>query len=44
MIAGRTYEEIIERYERKINDPRLTRTGKTSSKIIKEFLGKLSVP
>ena len=38
MIAGRTYEEIIERYERKINDPRLTRTGKTSSKIIKEFL------
>jgi len=38
MIAGRTYEEIIERYERKINDPRLTKTGKTSSKIIKEFL------
>ncbi len=38
MIAGRTYEEIIGRYERKIYDPRLTKTGKISSKIIKEFL------
>ena len=38
MVAGRTYNEIIERYEKKINDPRLTKTGKISSKIIKEFL------
>ena len=27
-----------KRYERKIKDPRLTKTGKISSKIIKEFL------
>ena len=38
VIAGRTYKEILERYERKINDPRITKTGKYSSRIIKEFL------
>ena len=38
IIAGRSYREIIERYERKINDPRIAETGKYSSKIIREFL------
>ena len=38
IIAGRSYKEIIDRYENKINDPRIAKTGKFSSKIIKEFL------
>ena len=38
IIAGRSYREIIERYERIINDPRIAETGKYSAKIIKEFL------
>ena len=38
IIAGRSYREIIERYERKINDPRIAETGKYSAKIIREFL------
>ncbi len=38
IIAVRSYREIIERYERKINDPRIAETGKYSAKIIKEFL------
>ena len=38
IIAGRSYLEIIERYERKINDPRIAKTGKYSAKIIREFL------
>ena len=38
IIAGRNYQEIIDRYEKKIKDPRLAKTGKYSSKIIKEFL------
>ena len=38
IIAGRSYREIIERYERKINDPRTVETGKYSVKIIREFL------
>ena len=38
IIAGRSYREIIDRYEKKINDPRITKTGKQSCKIIKEFL------
>ena len=37
-IAGRSYQEIIERFERKINDPRIAKTGKYSAKIIREFL------
>ena len=31
-----SYQEIIERFERKINDPRIAKTGKYSAKIIKE--------
>ncbi len=38
IVAGRSYLEIIERYERKINDPRIAKTGKYSAKIIREFL------
>ena len=38
IIAGRSYQEIIERFERKINDPRTAETGKYSAKIIREFL------
>ena len=38
IIAGRSYQEIIERFERKINDPRIAKSGKHSAKIIKEFL------
>ena len=38
IIAGRSYREIIERFEKKINDPRIAETGKYSAKIIKEFL------
>ena len=38
IIAGRSYNEIIKRYERKVNDPRATKVGKYSSRIIKEFL------
>ena len=38
IIAGRTYKEILDRFNIKINDPRKTLTGKSSSKIIKEFL------
>ena len=38
IIAGRSYHEIIERFERKINDPRVAKSGKYSAKIIKEFL------
>jgi len=38
IIAGRAYKEILDRFNIKINDPRKTLTGKSSSKIIKEFL------
>ena len=38
VINGRTYREIIKRFESKINDPRHSDTGKKSAKIIKEFL------
>ena len=38
IIAGRSYQEIIERFERKINDPRIAKSGKYSAKIIREFL------
>ena len=38
IIAGRSYQEIIERFEKKINDPRIAETGKYSAKIIREFL------
>ena len=38
MIAGRSYKEIISRYENKLQNPRITKTGKYSAKVIKEFL------
>ena len=38
IVAGRSYLEIIERYERKINDPRIAKTGKYRAKIIREFI------
>jgi len=38
IVAGRTYEEILKRYLTKINDPRNSKTGKYSAKVIKEFL------
>ena len=38
MIAGRSYKEIILRYENKLQNPRITKTGKYSAKVIKEFL------
>ena len=38
VINGRTYREIIKRFESKITDPRQSDTGKKSAKIIKDFL------
>ena len=38
IINGRSYKEIIKRFESKINDPRKSETGRKSAKIIKEFL------
>ena len=38
IIAGRSYKEILDRFDLKIKDPRKTPTGKSNSKIIKEFL------
>ena len=38
IIAGRSIEEILSRFDNKIKDPRRTRKGKNVSKIIKEFL------
>jgi len=38
IIAGRSYKEILERYENKLKYPRLLNSGKYSAKIIKEFL------
>ena len=38
IIAGRSYKEILSRYENKIQNPRITKTGKYSAKVIKEFL------
>ena len=38
IIAGRSYKEILERFNLKINDPRKIETGKYSAKIIKDFL------
>ena len=38
IVAGRSYEEILKRYLIKINDPRNSKTGKYSAKVIKEFL------
>jgi len=38
IIAGRTLKEILERFDKKIKDPRRTSKGRNISKIIKEFL------
>ena len=42
IVAGRTIKEILERFDKKIKDPRKASKGKSISKIIKEFL-KLNV-
>ena len=38
VVAGRTIKEILERFDKKIKDPRRASRGKNVSKIIKEFL------
>jgi ATP phosphoribosyltransferase regulatory subunit len=38
VIAGRSIDEILKRFDNKIKDPRGTRKGENVSKIIKEFL------
>ncbi len=38
IVAGRSLEEILSRFDKKIKDPRLTSKGRNVSKIIKEFL------
>jgi len=38
VIAGRTYREVLDRFNMKINDPRKSSTGKKSTNIIKKFL------
>ena len=38
IIAGRSLDEIINRFNNKINDPRRPQKGKNVAKIIKEFL------
>ena len=37
-VAGRTYKEILDRFDTKIKDPRRSATGRMNTKIIKEFL------
>ncbi len=38
IIAGRTYKEILDRFNMKIKDPRKSSTGKKNTYIIKKFL------
>jgi ATP phosphoribosyltransferase regulatory subunit len=38
VIAGRSIDEILKRFDKKIRDPRGTKKGENVSKIIKEFL------
>ena len=38
VVAGRTINEILKRFDNKINDPRRASKGKNVSKIIKDFL------
>ena len=38
MVAGRSYGEILKRFDEKIKNPRKASEGKKVSKIIKEFL------
>jgi ATP phosphoribosyltransferase regulatory subunit len=37
-IAGRSYKEILDRFDMKIKDPRRSSSGKINTRIIKEFL------
>ena len=37
-VAGRSYKEILHRFDMKINDPRRSSSGKINTKIIKEYL------
>ena len=43
IVAGRSIEEILKRFNKKIKDPRKTSRGKNVSKTIKEFL-KINCP
>ena len=43
VVAGRSIEEILKRFNNKIKDPRRANRGKNVSKIIKEFL-KINCP
>ena len=43
IVAGRSIEEILKRFDNKIKDPRRASRGKNVSKIIKEFL-KINCP
>ncbi len=38
IVAGRTIKEILERFDKKIKDPRRASKGRNVSKVIKEFL------
>ena len=38
IVANRTIKEILERFDKKIKDPRKPNRGRNTSKIIKEFL------
>ncbi|MFL2885281.1 MAG: ATP phosphoribosyltransferase regulatory subunit [Candidatus Pelagibacter sp.] len=38
LVAGRTFKEILERFDKKIKDPRRASKGSNISKIIKEYL------
>jgi ATP phosphoribosyltransferase regulatory subunit len=38
IVAGRTINEILKRFDQKIKDPRRASKGKNVSKIIKDFL------
>ena len=38
ILAGRTYREILDRFNMKIKDPRKSSTGKKNTNIIKKFL------
>ncbi len=38
IIAGRTYKEVLDRFNMKIKDPRKSSTGKKNTNIIKQFL------
>jgi ATP phosphoribosyltransferase regulatory subunit len=38
IVAGRTLKEILERFDKKLKDPRRASKGRNTSKIIKEFL------